>query len=149
MEFGTKLKELQATKGVSQAKLAADIHISRSAVTKWENGLGLPNDESLRMLSEYFGIPVSDLIPDKTNAETIVSKNKTIDQQKKAIILLPLVLSCSYVRSFILTPLLPIHLRHIHAPCTGCLPHIEKISIPPSNRNCSEGCFFVIFSHPF
>ena len=86
MEFGTKLKELRATKGVSQSKLAADIHISRSAVAKWENGLGLPNDESLRMLSEYFGIPVSDLIPDKTNAETIVSKNKTIDQQKKAII---------------------------------------------------------------
>ena len=86
MEFGTKLKELRATKGVSQAKLAADIHISRSAVAKWENGLGLPNDESLRMLSEYFSIPISDLIPDKTNAETIVSKNKTIDQQKKAII---------------------------------------------------------------
>ena len=86
MEFGTKLKELRATKGVSQAKLAADIHISRSAVAKWENGLGLPNDESLRMLSEYFGIPVSDLIPDKTNAETIVTKNKTINQQKKAII---------------------------------------------------------------
>ena len=86
MEFGTKLKELRATKGVSQAKLAAEIHISRSAVAKWENGLGLPNDESLRMLSEYFSIPISDLIPDKTNAETIVSKNKTIDQQKKAII---------------------------------------------------------------
>lgn len=86
MEFGTRLKELRAEKGVSQAKLAADIHISRSAVAKWENGLGLPNDESLRMLSEYFGIPVSDLIPDKTNAETIVTKNKTINQQKKAII---------------------------------------------------------------
>ena len=86
MEFGTRLKELRAEKGVSQAKLAADIHISRSAVAKWENGLGLPNDESLRMLSEYFSIPISDLIPDKTNAETIVSKNKTIDQQKKAII---------------------------------------------------------------
>ena len=86
MEFGARLKELRAEKGVSQAKLAADIHISRSAVAKWENGLGLPNDESLRMLSEYFGIPVSVLIPDKTNAETIVTKNKTINQQKKAII---------------------------------------------------------------
>lgn len=51
-------------------------------------------------------------------------------------------LSCSYVRSFILTPLLPIHPRHIHAPCTTSLPHIEKINIPPSNRNCSEGCCF-------
>ena len=41
MEFGTKLKELRAEKGVSQAKLAADIHISRSAVAKWENGFSI------------------------------------------------------------------------------------------------------------
>ena len=71
---------------VTQAKLAADIHISRSAVAKWENGLGLPNDESLKLLSEYFGISIEELLPDKPNAETIVSKNKTIDQQWKAII---------------------------------------------------------------
>lgn len=86
MEFCDKLKDLRAKKGVSQAKLAADIHISRSAVAKWENGLGLPNDESLKLLSEYFGISIEELLPDKPNAETIVSKNKTIDQQWKAII---------------------------------------------------------------
>lgn len=86
MEFSTKLKELRAEKGVSQAKLAADIHISRSAVAKWENGLGLPNDESLKLLSEYFGVSIDELLPDKPAAETIVSKNKTIDQQKKVIL---------------------------------------------------------------
>ncbi|MBQ2857635.1 MAG: helix-turn-helix transcriptional regulator [Bacteroidaceae bacterium] len=85
MEFCDKLKELRAEKGVSQTKLAADIHISRSAVAKWENGLGLPNDESLKLLSEYFGVSIEDLLPDKPTAETIVSKNKTIDQQKKVI----------------------------------------------------------------
>ena len=67
---------------------AADIHISRSAVAKWENGLGLPNDESLKLLSEYFGVSIEVLLPDKPTAETIVSKNKTIDQQWKAIIAL-------------------------------------------------------------
>lgn len=86
MEFCDKLKELRAEKGVSQTKLAADIHISRSAVAKWENGLGLPNDESLKLLSEYFGVRIEDLLPDKPTAETIVSKNKTIDQQKKVIL---------------------------------------------------------------
>ena len=86
MEFCDKLKELRAEKGVSQTKLAADIHISRSAVAKWENGLGLPNDESLKLLSEYFGVSVDELLPDKPTAETIVSKNKTIDQQKKVIL---------------------------------------------------------------
>lgn len=85
MEFCDKLKELRAEKGVSQTKLAADIHISRSAVAKWENGLGLPNDESLKLLSEYFSVSIDDLLPDKPTAETIVFKNKTIDQQKKVI----------------------------------------------------------------
>ncbi len=86
MEFSTKLRELRAEKGISQAKLATDIHISRSAVAKWENGLGLPNDESLKLLAEYFGVMIDELIPDKSNEEILVSKNKTIAGQKKVII---------------------------------------------------------------
>ena len=91
MEFGAKLKELRAAKGVSQAKLAADIHISRSAVAKWENGLGLPNDASLILLSEYFEISTEELLPDKPTEEILISKNKTIKQQSKTIIGLSLV----------------------------------------------------------
>ena len=86
MEFSEKLKELRSEKGISQAKLAADIHISRSAVAKWENGLGLPSDESLKMLAEYFGVGVGELLPDKSNEEILVGKNKTIARQKNAII---------------------------------------------------------------
>lgn len=86
MEFSEKLKELRTQKGISQAKLAADIHISRSAVAKWENELGLPNDESLKILAEYFNVSIDELIPDKNNAETLVSKNKTIAQQRNVII---------------------------------------------------------------
>lgn len=79
MEFSIKLRELRQEKGISQAKLAVDIHISRSAVAKWENGLGLPNDESLKLLAHYFGVRIDELIPNKTNEEILVSKNKTID----------------------------------------------------------------------
>ena len=86
MEFSEKLKELRSEKGISQAKLAVDIHISRSAVAKWENGLGLPSDESLKMLAEYFGVGVGELLPDKSNEEILVGKNKTIARQKNAII---------------------------------------------------------------
>lgn len=86
MEFCDRLKELRANKGVSQAKLAADIHISRSAVAKWENGLGLPNDESLKLLSEYFGVSIDELLRDKPAEETLVAKNITIERQKKVIL---------------------------------------------------------------
>ena len=40
MEFSEKLRQLRNEKGISQTKLAADIHISRSAVangrTAWD-----------------------------------------------------------------------------------------------------------------
>lgn len=88
MEFSKKLKELRSVKGISQTKLAFDIHISRSAVAKWENGLGLPNDESLKLLAEYFNISVNELVPNKTNEETLIVKNRTIEKQKKVIIAL-------------------------------------------------------------
>lgn len=86
MEFSEKLKKLRAEKGISQAKLAEDIHISRSAVAKWENGLGLPNDASLQLLSEYFNIDPQDLLSDKQNSEALITKNKTINRQKNIII---------------------------------------------------------------
>lgn len=86
MEFSEKLKGLRISKGISQAKLATDIHISRSAVAKWENGLGLPNEESLKLLSEYFEVSIDELLSDKRNEEILVAKNKTIARQKNAII---------------------------------------------------------------
>lgn len=85
MEFSTKLKELRLQKGISQAKLATDIHISRSAVAKWENGLGLPNDDSLKLLADYFGVGVEELLSNKDNETTLVSKNRIIGKQKKII----------------------------------------------------------------
>ncbi len=110
MEFSEKLKELRNTKGISQARLADDIHISRSAVAKWENGLGLPNDESLKMLADYFGVTVDELIRDKADEEILVSKNKTIDQQKKALI--GFALGCA-VGLFILAFVFIEHLRDV------------------------------------
>lgn len=85
MEFSDKLKQLRLNKGISQARLAEEIHISRSAVAKWENGLGLPNEESLKLLAEYFELDAADFLPDKENEETLVSKNQTIASQKKLI----------------------------------------------------------------
>ena len=48
--------------------------------------LGMPNDESLKLLADYCGITIDELIPNKSNEEILVSKNKTINQQKKVII---------------------------------------------------------------
>ena len=69
MNFAEKLKELRQEKGISQAKLAEDIFISRSAIAKWENGLGIPNEDSLKLLAEYFNIDENELLQNKENEQ--------------------------------------------------------------------------------
>lgn len=39
MKFGEKLQKLRKEKGMSQEELAARLHVSRQAVSKWENGV--------------------------------------------------------------------------------------------------------------
>jgi len=86
MSFAEKLKELRQESGISQAKLAEEIFVSRSAVAKWENGLGLPNDESLKLLAKYFNVTEEALLQNKMNEQILVSKNQTIENQQKIII---------------------------------------------------------------
>lgn len=56
MDFGERLKELRRKRGLSQAALAKAVYVSRSAVAKWENGLGIPSDDNLQALCDYFGV---------------------------------------------------------------------------------------------
>ena len=86
MEFSEKLRALRQDKGISQATLAQAIYVSRSSVAKWENGLGLPNDESLKLLCTYFEVSKEDLLPDQEAAQTLVEKNRTIEIQGNVIL---------------------------------------------------------------
>ncbi len=87
MQFNEKLKELRTKKGVSQSELADGIYVSRSAVAKWENGLGLPSNESLRLLAEYFEVNVDELCADGNTEKVIVNKNQIISRSRKILII--------------------------------------------------------------
>ena len=77
MEFKDNLKQLRTKKGLTQAQLAEKLFVSRSTVAKWENGLGLPNPESMAALEELFGIP-SQQIATKEPETVIVAKNRKL-----------------------------------------------------------------------
>ena len=77
MEFKDKLKELRAKRGLSQQKLADAIFVSRSAVAKWECGLGLPSASSYEGLIAFFEISEREL-PLGESEHIIVKKNRTI-----------------------------------------------------------------------
>ena len=77
MEFKENLKQLRIQKGLTQAELAEKLFVSRSTVAKWENGLGLPNPESMAALEEFFDISSSELAT-KEPEEVIVKKNRKL-----------------------------------------------------------------------
>ena len=56
MEFKDRLKSARRARGLSQKELAQRIFISRSAVAKWENGLGLPSRDSYLALLIAFSL---------------------------------------------------------------------------------------------
>lgn len=77
MEFKDNLKKLRLQKGLTQAQLAEKLFVSRSTVAKWENGLGLPNPESLATLQKLFDITPQE-IATKEPETVIVSKNRKL-----------------------------------------------------------------------
>ena len=62
MEFNEKLQELRKSKGITQEELAETLHVSRTAVSKWESGRGYPNIESLKQISAFYSITIDDLL---------------------------------------------------------------------------------------
>lgn len=62
MELKDKLMLLRKEKGLSQAKLAEEVNVSRQAVSRWEVGSSVPSMENLTALSKLYGIPLTNLI---------------------------------------------------------------------------------------
>ncbi len=68
------IKNLRKEKGISQEELANKLNVVRQTVSKWEQGLSVPDSEMLIKISEIFEVPVSKLIgetfeEDKTKDE--------------------------------------------------------------------------------
>lgn len=56
MAFRQQLRQLRIEHKLSQQDLADAIYVSRSAVAKWENGLGLPSSDCYEALLRFFAV---------------------------------------------------------------------------------------------
>ena len=56
LKIGEKIKELRKAQDVTQEKLADYLNISYQAVSKWENGLALPDVSLIPALANFFGV---------------------------------------------------------------------------------------------
>ena len=63
---GAVIRRLREEKGLSQAELAEQLFVSSQAVSKWENGRGLPDISLLEPLGKALGVSVSELLCGET-----------------------------------------------------------------------------------
>lgn len=62
METKNVIFELRTRNGLSQDDLAEKIHVTRQAVSRWENGETIPNTETLKLLSKLFDVSINTLL---------------------------------------------------------------------------------------
>ncbi len=60
--FGKRLRELRKEKEMGQVELAGELHVSKSIISLWENGLREPTLSYLIAIADYFEVTVDYLV---------------------------------------------------------------------------------------
>ena len=78
------IKAIRKSKGLSQQELAIKLNVVRQTVSKWEQGLSVPDSDMLITMSEVLETPVSTLLGE-TIIETEVDTLKAISEKLEVI----------------------------------------------------------------
>lgn len=76
MELSEKIQKLRKERGLTQEQFAEQMFVSRTAVSKWETGRGVPSVESLQMIAKFFGITLDELLGAEEVASIAGKENK-------------------------------------------------------------------------
>ena len=78
------IKALRKSKGLSQEELAIKLNVVRQTISKWEQGLSVPDADMLISISEVFETPVSTLLGENV-AETKANDLSVISEKLEVI----------------------------------------------------------------
>ncbi len=78
------IKKIRKSKGLSQQELAIKLNVVRQTISKWEQGLSVPDSEMLISISEVLETPVSTLLGE-TISEFKVNDLEVISEKLEII----------------------------------------------------------------
>ena len=78
------IKSIRKSKGFSQEELAVKLNVVRQTISKWEQGLSVPDSDMLISISEVLETPVSTLLGE-TIMEPKADDLKVISEKLEAI----------------------------------------------------------------
>ncbi len=78
------IKQVRKSRGLSQEELAIKLNVVRQTISKWEQGLSVPDSEMLVLISEVLETPVSTLLGENIS-ESKVDDLKVISEKLEII----------------------------------------------------------------
>lgn len=85
MEFSDQIKNLRKQTGLTQDQFAEKLHVTRQAISNWENNRNLPDLEMLIQISQTFDISLDELILGDTQMNKMTEKLiKDTDEHRTA-----------------------------------------------------------------
>ena len=72
-EFGSFISSQRKAQGLTQKELAAKLMVTDKAISRWENGHGYPDIETLEDLSTALGVSLVELMHSKKQEEVSIS----------------------------------------------------------------------------
>lgn len=80
MSFGENLQALRRKQKMTQEEFAAQLRVSRQAVSKWESGRGYPEIEKILYICNRYGTTMNELFSE----EVPVLRERAVEQEKTA-----------------------------------------------------------------
>ena len=71
MDTKDMILELRTKMGLSQDELAEKVFVTRQAVSRWENGVNLPDLPTLIQLADFYGVELRELLDGKRKPDAM------------------------------------------------------------------------------
>lgn len=79
-QIGIFLKTLRKEKGITQEQLAKALNVSNRSVSRWENGVNLPDFSPLLEIAKYYEIGVDEILNGERIKNLMEDNNETLYQ---------------------------------------------------------------------
>lgn len=83
-DFAAKLRYFMKIKGCRQSDISKELGLNMSTISSWCNGVMIPRMDKVKLLANYFGVNISDLL-DLDNSEPDNEKNYYLNDDAKDI----------------------------------------------------------------
>ena len=77
-KIGSLLKELRKEKGLTQEQLAEHFFVSARSVSRWENGINMPELSLLVELADFYDVDIREIIDGERKSENMNKEEKEV-----------------------------------------------------------------------